>query len=195
MIVIIDNGHGKLTPGKRSPDGTHLEYKWARMFAKKLQQQLEQNNISTQLLVPETKDIPLNTRVARANHYTLNTKHTLLISIHNNAAGADGKWHEARGWQVCIANNASQNSKTLATVIAKEIKQMDIKLRVPTPTQHYWQQNLAICRDTKCPAILTENLFMDNKEDLQLLKDPQTIDKLLYAHTNGILKYIKQIEK
>lgn len=26
-----------------------------------------------------------------------------------------------------------------------------------------------MCRDTKCPAILTENLFQDNKEDVDFL--------------------------
>nr|DAT77576.1 MAG TPA: MurNAc-LAA [Caudoviricetes sp.] len=26
-----------------------------------------------------------------------------------------------------------------------------------------------MCRDTKCPAVLTENLFQDNKEDVEFL--------------------------
>ena len=33
MIVLIDNGHGIDTPGKRSPDGKLREYKYCRQIA------------------------------------------------------------------------------------------------------------------------------------------------------------------
>ena len=32
-VVLVDNGHGKETPGKRSPDGSFREYRWAREVA------------------------------------------------------------------------------------------------------------------------------------------------------------------
>ena len=30
MWILLDNGHGIQAPGKRSPDGTLLEYKYTR---------------------------------------------------------------------------------------------------------------------------------------------------------------------
>ena len=33
MIILIDNGHGIETPGKRSPDGRFKEYLWNREVA------------------------------------------------------------------------------------------------------------------------------------------------------------------
>lgn len=35
MKILIDNGHGRETPGKRSPDGTLREYAWNRLIAGK----------------------------------------------------------------------------------------------------------------------------------------------------------------
>ena len=34
MKILIDNGHGCNTPGKRSPDGRFREYAWAREIAR-----------------------------------------------------------------------------------------------------------------------------------------------------------------
>ena len=36
MKILIDNGHGSNTSGKRSPDGKLREYAWAREIAKGL---------------------------------------------------------------------------------------------------------------------------------------------------------------
>ena len=33
MKILIDNGHGENTPGKRSPDGTFREYAYTREIA------------------------------------------------------------------------------------------------------------------------------------------------------------------
>ena len=33
MKILIDNGHGVDTPGKRSPDGKLREYAWNRLIA------------------------------------------------------------------------------------------------------------------------------------------------------------------
>jgi N-acetylmuramoyl-L-alanine amidase len=38
----------------------------------------------------------------------------VFISIHINAAGGDGKWHNATGWSGWVAKKSSSNSKKLA---------------------------------------------------------------------------------
>lgn len=56
----------------------------------------------------------------------------------------------------------------------------------------YWVQNLAICRDTKCPAVLTENLFMDNKDDAGYLLSDNGFQSIVDLHVNGIINYISK---
>jgi N-acetylmuramoyl-L-alanine amidase len=47
-----------------------------------------------------------------------------------------------------------------------------------------------MCRDTICPAVLTENLFQDNKEDVNFLLSEKGKQAIVDAHYNGIVKYI-----
>ena len=65
--VLIDNGHGEETPGKRSPDGKFREYIWTREIAAIIKSELIKRGYGAELLVPETKDISLVERVRRAN--------------------------------------------------------------------------------------------------------------------------------
>ena len=67
LHVILDNGHGENTPGKRSPDGKFREYAWSREIVAMLVPELEERGISYSILVPETNDISLTERVKRAN--------------------------------------------------------------------------------------------------------------------------------
>ena len=41
MIVILDNGHGSNTPGKRSPNGVLREYAYTREIARLIKEKLE----------------------------------------------------------------------------------------------------------------------------------------------------------
>lgn len=193
MIILIDNGHGNNTLGKCSPDGRHREYRWARSFARMLQDSLREKGYRAELVTPELYDVPIKTRCARVNEYCkkYGSTNVLLVSIHNDAKGNLGKWEDARGFSARVSLNASQRSKNLATYIAKEMEKSVVKVRKPLPTQWYWQQNLGICRDTNCPAVLTENLFQDNKEDVSLLSDERYVRILCNAHVNGIINYIK----
>lgn len=191
MLVILDNGHGVNTPGKSSPDGRLREYKYTREIVARIHEQLTKEGIDSYILVPEENDISLKERVARANKlYSENNKSAILISVHCNAAGADGSWNNARGWSVFVAQNASSNSKRLADCLAKKALEEGLKMRYSTPGQSYWVQSLAMCRDTKCPAVLTENLFQDNKEDVEFLLSEQGKQTISRLHVEGIKKYI-----
>lgn len=200
MVVLIDNGHGANTAGKRSPklpDGRQLlEYQFAREIASVVQRELEELGITAILVTPETTDITLKERCRRINQYCkqYGTAKCLSVSIHCNAAGSDGKWHDARGWSVFVSNNASYNSKVLATKLAEAAGELDVKVRKPQAKQPYWVQNLAMCRDTNCPAVLTENMFMDNQEDCQWLLSEEGKSVITALHVTGILEYIKYKE-
>lgn len=96
MTILLDNGHGIDTPGKRSPDGSFLEYKYSRIIAGRIVTLLTSDGLDARLLTPETTDIPLCTRCDRAN--ALGTRNVILLSIHANAAGKGSKWTTATGW-------------------------------------------------------------------------------------------------
>ncbi len=196
MKILVDNGHGVETPGKRSPDGRLREYQYCRVIAAALVERLKAAGYDAQLLVPEIRDVPLNkgtdTRVKRVNNICaqLGAANVLLVSIHNNAAGSKGQWLTARGWSGYVAQNASANSKRLAECLADAAAAQGLKVRKPLASQKYWVQSLAICRETKCPAVLTENLFQDNRQDVDYLLTAEGRAAIVQLHFVGILNYL-----
>ena len=194
IIIAIDNGHGSDTPGKCSPDKKLLEYKWAREIAKMLQEKLISLGFKSELITPEEQDISLKERVSRANSlYKESGKNMILISIHVNAAKSNGEWQNANGWMVFVSNNASKKSKLLAQCLYKQAELKDLRGNRWIPEEKYWQQSLAICRDTNCPAVLTENLFMDNKEDVAFLLSKEGKETIVNLHLKGILDYVDRL--
>mgnify|MGYP002558503316 FL=1 len=192
MKVLIDNGHGENTPGKRSPDGRLREWAYSREIADMVVAGLRKKGIDAERIVKEDTDVPLSERCRRANAiYKETGKKAILISIHCNAVGSGVSWMDARGWSVFVSNNASANSKKLATVLCEMAESMNLQVRRPAPKQPYWEHNLAICRDTNCPAILTENFFQDNKEDVEYLLSREGKEVITQIHIDGIIKYLE----
>ena len=59
MKILIDNGHGNNTPGKRSPDGKFREYLYTREIANEVVSRLRKVGYDAELLVPEIYDVTL----------------------------------------------------------------------------------------------------------------------------------------
>ena len=70
-IVILDNGHGEETAGKRSPlwgDGSQLfEWEFNRDIVRRIAAKLDDLAIGYEILTPETNDVSLAERCRRAN--------------------------------------------------------------------------------------------------------------------------------
>lgn len=191
-LICLDNGHGQETPGKCSPDKRLKEYKYSREIVKLLSEKLKSNGYKVFIVTPELLDISLKERCKRINsEYLKNNKNAISISVHCNAAGGDFKWHTANGWQVYVSLNASNNSKLLAKTLYDEALKLNQQGNRSIPKEHYWVQNLAMCRDTKCPAVLTENLFQDNKEDVDFLLSEKGKQTIVNIHYNAIIKLLK----
>lgn len=196
MIAIIDNGHGANTPGKCSPDRQIREYAYTREIASMLTEELNKiKGITAIRLVTEDYDVPLSIRVGRVNTICkeFGSQKCFVISLHLDAAGSDNKWHLARGFSVRIAKNASQKSKKLAKLLYEQAEALNLKGNRSVPPEKYWVQNLAICRDTACAAVLTENLFQDNKEDVAFLLSDEGKKAIVQLHINGIINYINSL--
>ena len=195
FILILDNGHGSNTPGKCSPDRTLREYAWTRIMTDLIARKARAKGIRTEIIVPETTDVPLATRSARANAIARKhgLKKCLFVSVHINAAGADGKWHDATGFSAWVAANASQHSKTFAALIDAEMKARGLGgNRAPNPLG-YHTANFAVIRRADCPAVLTENLFQDNRTEVRYLLSPQGQDTIAEAHVAAVETYIARL--
>lgn len=189
MKILIDNGHGKETPGKRSPDERLKEFAYTREIAERVVDGLQNEGIDAVRIVTEENDVTLSERVRRVNAFG---KDTILISIHCNAMGSGADWMPAQGWSVFVGGNASMNSKRLARQLAQTAISKNVKVRRPSPQDLYWTANLYICQRTNCPAVLVENFFQDNREDVDFLLSEEGKQCVTDIMVEGIINYLKK---
>ena len=198
MKILIDNGHGANTPGKCSPDGRLREYAWSRECAKRLVAALKKKGYDAELITPEASDVKLQTRVSRVNNIckAVGARNCLLVSIHNNASGSDGKWKDACGWSVFVSKIACENSKKLARMLTAEAMKRELMGNRSVPIQKYWtwswtDKDIYILEKSACPAVLTENMFQDHKGDVDYLLSEEGMTELVDLHVDGITKYVE----
>ena len=195
LCVILDNGHGIGTPGKCSPDHSLYEWKWTREITSGIYDALSREGIEGHLLVLGDSDMPLPERVRWERVLTEQAKkagmETCLISVHINAAGGDGKWKSARGWSGWIAQSASPKSKQLAQLLYAEAEKRGLQGNRSVPPEKYWVAPFYITTHSSCPAVLTENLFQDNREDVAFLLSEEGKRAIIDLHVQAIKKYIQ----
>ena len=196
MHIILDNGHGLKTPGKRSPDGKFLEAIYTREIARRIVTDLIDRGYDAELLVPETEDISLEDRVSRVNAHcsTLGKSNVILLSIHVNAAGNGSKWLDATGWS-CYTSKGETQSDRLATCLydaaAKYFHDRKIRTDYVRDGDLDLEEDFYILRHSLCPAVLTENFFMDNPADLQYLQSRAGKQAIIDTHVEGITEYLQ----
>lgn len=196
MKILLDNGHGFDTPGKRSPDGHSREYAYNRYLAFLIHERLNAIGLNVQILVPEREDISLKERCRRVNKICqqLGKNQVILISIHVNAAGNGQNWLDARGWS-CFTTRGRTKADELATCLYEAAKNHlpGMKIRTDyTDGDPDIEKDFYIIRHTSCPAVLTENLFMDNREDVAFLESEEGAKAIVNLHVDGILQYLSK---
>ena len=192
-LILLDNGHGNNTAGKRSPDGTLLEYQYTRDMAKSVFNTLKALGYNVELLVPEVYDVPLSERVRRVNQYCndYGASNVVVVSVHINAAGNGTQWLSARGFSV-FTSKGKTKSDELATMFCEEAEK---NFKGHNIRKDYsdgdadWEENFTILTKTKCAAVLTENFFMDNREDVAFLQSPCGKEIVKSIHVNAIIRY------
>ena len=202
MKILIDNGHGHDTPGKRSPDGKFLEYAYNREIAKRIVADLIDSGYDAELLVPEDKDISLEERVRRVNEICRTYKlpcsaptghpHVILISIHVNAAGNGSTWVDSTGWSCYTSKGQTQSDKLAECLYDAAIKNFPGR-RIRTEFSDGdsdWEEGFYLLRKSLCPAVLTENFFMDSRSDLEYLQSRTGKQAIVDTHVEGIVEYL-----
>lgn len=188
-IILLDNGHGQETPGKRSPvwkDGRQLfEWEFSRDIVSRIISKCCRAGIRAVKLVPETFDVPLEERCKRANMwYGRCNGNCIVVSIHANAGGGTG-------FEV-FTSPGQTKADPIATKLIEQLQKdfPEIKMRKDmTDGDPDKEAGFYILKHTKVPAILAENLFMDNENDCRLLMSEDFRDKL----ADSYVKFLKTL--
>ena len=192
MKVILGTAHGSNVGGKCAPDKSIREYIWSREMCLMIKERLDELNIDCVIDILEPVEKSLNYRAQLVNKIVRESNDDCIyISVHLNAAGGDGKWHNASGWTVYVYNKASQKSKNLALTLFDIAEEKDLFGNRCLPKTGYYTANFCVLRETICPAILTENLFQDNKKEVEYLLSQEGKENICDLHVKGILKYIE----
>lgn len=201
-------GHGSNTPGKCAPDKSFFEWQFSRKVGKEVGARLAKlgYNIhytwledrepiypASQMLYKAQLNRALMWRVERVNELCAKygTSNCASVSFHANASGDE--WSGASGFCVMVGRKASAKSKRFAQLVYAEAIKRGLQGNRSVPSEHYWVQGLAMCDQTHCPAILTENMFYSNKKDLEFLKSAEGVEQIIQLHIDAIVKYVQLI--
>lgn len=134
----------------------------------------------------------------------------LYVSLHLNAAGNGGQWMNAGGWAAYTTvgktksdiaaehlYKAAEKHLQPYTAIMEEGKKKGIYSKAQrhfrtdtTDGDRDLESNFYVIRQTLCPAVLTENLFQDNRSDVAFLLSDTGKAAIENIHIDGIKSYI-----
>ena len=147
---------------------------------------MKAEKIPFSILVPETNDVTLGERCRRANAiYAKNNKEAFLVSVHANAGGGTG-------WE-CYTSVGNTKSDAIATIFCDLAKQKfpGEKMRFDyTDGDPDQESQFYILKNTNCPAVLTENFFMDNEKDCRFIMSNNGRQMIAELHVAAIKKVI-----
>lgn len=206
LCILLDPGHVRQTPGKRSPDGRLLEYQYNREILERIKNKLDKLGIDNWNSHPEldfvnnkynndSKDLVLRVQRINKKYDELKSlgKTAILLSIHVNAAG-NGGWYNATGWSAYTTKgitNSDKLSECLYDAAEEILKDKKIRKDNSDGDRDY-ESDFYIIKHSKCPAVLTENFFMDSKKDVEYLLSEEGKNDIVNIHVQGILKYVEK---
>lgn len=194
MKILVDNGHCLTTAGKRSPDGLFREAFYNREIARKVVADLLDRNLDAELLVLEDDDIPLAERVRRINAHclALDKNNVIVVSIHVNAAGNGTKWLNTTGWSVFTCSGQTESDRLAECLCEAAIKNFPGR-RIRTDFSYGdsdWEEQFYILRKSWCPAVLTENFFIDSRSDLEYLQSRSDMQAVVDTYVERIADFL-----
>lgn len=171
--IMIDPGHGGHDPGAvanglKEKDLTLTIAKKTKVILEKLYGATVKLTRSTDVYVD------LSQRARLANNWGAD----YFASIHINAGGGTG-FETFRFDKLSAASSTGKQQKIVHDSIYNKIKEK-------AGDRGKKSKNLAVLRETKMPAILTENLFIDREKDAALLKQDAFLNLLAEGHAEGI---------
>ena len=201
--IILDPGHGIDTAGKCSPDKKLYEWSNNRELAALVKTYAEFHGFKVVMTVTDSSDPSLTERAEIANKaardFAAEDKNnkSVFISLHSDASKDTG-WGKARGFSIWTTPGRNK-SDVLADSIWVEVVGISLlhgfPLRTFTTTEHDFEANFTVLQKAKMPAVLIENLFHDNREDLKLLLNKSYLDDIARAIINGVQQYVEKMNQ
>ena len=186
-MCIRDSNNTYQTPGKRKDwgDGNVIyEGEFNRAIVNGIIQDLTLLKIPYVNIAPEYWDVSLKTRVRRANAYA--RQKCFYLSVHANAGGGVGS--------EIFTSPGQTHSDRMATIFGQEYQRTfpDRKLRTDFSDGDLDKEGrFYVLTKTKMPAILTENFFMDNREEFNtLLMTAEGRSRIIKYHVDAIRRVV-----
>lgn len=187
MKICIDAGHGRNTAGKRcmkklDPNETR-EWVLNDRIADKLGELLKSYNCELLRVDDATGNVnvSLEDRVKKANNWGAD----VYISIHHNAGVNGGK---GGGTQVYYTSSKTER-KTQAQALYDAI--VALTKLVGNRSSKVINQNMYVCKNSKMPAFLIENGFMDSSTDVPIILTEAHATKTAQGILNFLVKEFK----
>jgi N-acetylmuramoyl-L-alanine amidase len=166
--IMLDAGHGGKDSG--ACGNGLMEKNLTLDIVKRIGALLSAYNV--EVLYTRTDDtfIELSERAAMANR----AKVDYFLSVHINETPS------GTGFESYVQVGTDARTIALQNVIHQEVmKMIDVRDRGKQ------FKDLAVTRETRMPAILTENLFIDSR-DAEKLKSNDYLQKIAQGHVNGL---------
>ena len=210
-IIVLGTAHRMREPGKQSPDGRLKECVYSREIVSEVAAILRGYGYKVEIDY-EPLDLPKtmqtsSTTLERNRELAMRVNfvnelcrqngkdNVLYVSIHVNAAGADGKWHTGTGWEAITSVGQTKADK-LATCLYEAAKKnfSNVKIRTDySDGDPDKEAHLYVLKHTNCAAVLTENMFQDNKADVDYLLSDLGRHQIARLHVEGIINYINKV--
>ncbi|TFJ94352.1 N-acetylmuramoyl-L-alanine amidase [Lentibacillus salicampi] len=176
MKLYLDPGHGGTDPGAQ---GNGLNEKNINLdIARRIRDILEREYRDAYVRMSRTDDssISLSGRTNEANSWGAD----YFLSIHCNSFNG-----AAQGYEDYIHSSLPDSSET-----ADYQHTMHVEITKVNQLRNRGKKkaNFHVLRETAMPALLTENGFIDNAEDADLMKDPSWRQTVARGHVNGLAK-------
>ncbi len=182
--VAISDGHEMTTAGKRTPPIPELNWRviheneFNKTVALLLEKELLRCGFDV-VNVSSTNNDSLEDRVNRANAEDAD----IFVAIHYNAYDGVFDDYDPEGISVRIYAKGG-NAEKLANAVHKYLIQGTTQKDRGVVVNNFY-----VLRNTKMPAILTENGFMDNKREAMLMLDKLFQKEVAIEHAKGICDY------
>lgn len=185
VYIILDAGHGGSDPGAV---GHGLKEKeWTLRFVYLVSKHLgNYSGVKVSYTRGQDKYVSIQDRCKFANQRNAD----LFLSFHINAGGG-------KGFESFVAATASTTSKKVQTKVTADVLAFLKGYGIGAhgdPTKVDTQAargRIGVLRDTRMPAVLFENLFIDNEKENKLLKDGAFTDKLAEVYARSIAEFYK----
>jgi len=179
LVVALDAGHSSADPGATGPLRTH-EDAINLLVARQLEAKLKSMGAGVVMVRKEDEvlDLLRRTRIAWS------ARAHLFISLHENSIADSGNPLEDSGFSIYYW---APQSRPLAEAVHAAYQ-----ANIPFKDRGISYDNLAVCRMTQMPSILTESAFLIVPEQEAMLLDPAFRDRIAGTIAQGIQQYLKK---